>query len=298
MKLLIHKEKGGWFISLGALALLLSSANDVIFLSIWMNDGGPAFLRTLFRTGNLSSVGQFIFAFTNSLLLAKVFSDSLGQKEVLTAKLTQINCNLDELVLQRTRDLEKSNAKIEQQKLELEETNRALKKLTLKDPLTGIWNRRKYDQTIEMEWSRCLRYKRPIALILLDIDYFKEFNDSYGHMAGDECLIEIGKMLDNSLSRSSDMVARYGGEEFIVLLPESGIDEAIKVADMLRLKVESMNIPHKKSLVSNSVTVSIGVTSMVPDINSSYEDLFKAADRALYKAKNSGRNHSLFEYNT
>jgi diguanylate cyclase (GGDEF)-like protein len=294
MKLSIHKEKGSWFITLGALALLLSSANDVIFSNIWMNDDGPAFLKALIRTGNLSSAGQFIFAFTNSLLLAKSFSDSLKQEEVLTAKLTEINCNLDELVLQRTKDLENSNEKIEQQKLELEKTNLALEQLSFKDPLTGLWNRRKYDQTIEIEWHRCLRYKRPIALILLDIDYFKEFNDSYGHMAGDKCLIKIGEMLKNSLSRSSDMVARYGGEEFIVLLPDSGKEEAIKVADMLWLKIESMNIPHEKSSVNNYVTMSIGVTSTVPDSNSSYEVLFKVADRALYQAKNAGRNQVNF----
>lgn len=294
MKLSIHKEKGSLFITLGALALLLSSTNDVIFYNIWMNDDGSAFLKALIRTGNLSSVGQFIFAFINSLLLAKIFSDSLEQEEVLTAKLTEINCNLDKLVLHRTKDLEKSNEKIEQQKLELEKTNRALKQISFKDPLTGVWNRRKYDQTIAMEWRRCLRYKRPIALILVDIDYFKEFNDSYGHMAGDECLIKIGEMLKNSLSRSSDMVARYGGEEFIVLLPDSGKEETIKVADMLRLKTESMNIPHEKSSVSNYVTASIGATSTVPDSNSSYEDLFKVADRALYQAKNAGRNQVRF----
>ncbi len=294
LKLSIHKEKGSLFIILGAIALLLSSANDVIFLSIWMNDGGSALLKTFIRTGNLSSMGQFIFAFANSLLLAKRFSDSLEQKEVLTAKLTEINCNLDELVLQRTKDLEKSNEKIEHQKLELEKTNRALKRLSYKDPLTRVWNRRKYDETIEMEWHRCLRYKRPIALLLLDIDYFKEFNDSYGHMAGDECLIKIGETLTNSLSRSSDLVARYGGEEFIVLLPDSGEDGAMKIAEMLRLKIESMNIPHEKSLVSNYVTVSVGVTSTVPDNKYSYEDLFKAADRALYLAKDAGRNQVKF----
>jgi hypothetical protein len=112
MKLWINKENGGWFIIIGALALLFSSANDIIFLNIWMNDDGPALLKALIRTGNLSSVGQFIFAFSNSLLLSKKFSDSLEQEEILTAKLTEINCKLDELVLQRTKDLEKSNKKI------------------------------------------------------------------------------------------------------------------------------------------------------------------------------------------
>lgn len=293
-KISVHKVKGNGFIIIGALALLLSSANDIIFLSIWMNDAGSEFLRTLIRTGNLSSVGQVIFAFTNSLLIAKNFSDSLEQKEVLTARLTEINYNLDELVSQRTKDLEKSNEKIEKQKLKLEEVNRALKELSFHDPLTGVWNRRKYDQTLEIEWRRCLRHKRPLALILLDIDNFKKFNDTYGHMAGDECLVKIGEMLKNSLSRASDMVARYGGEEFIVLLPDTGKEEAIKVAEMLRQKIESMHIQHEKSLVNNYVTVSLGVTSKIPDNNSSYEDLFKMSDRALYLAKNTGKNNLSF----
>lgn len=293
-KLLIHKEKGRWFIIVGALALLLSSANDVIFLSIWMNDNGPEFLKALIKTGNLSSLGQLIFAFTNSLLLARNFSNSLEQEEVLTAKLTEMNCNLDELVLQRTKDLEQSYEKIDQQKHELEKANRSLKELSFKDQLTGVWNRRKYDQMVEMEWHRCLRHKRPIALILLDIDYFKEFNDSYGHMEGDKCLIKIGDILKYSLSRSSDMAARYGGEEFAVLLPDAGEEESIKVAQMLRLKIESENIPHSHSSVSNYVTVSVGVTSMIPNSKISYEDLFQVADRALYQAKASGRNQAKF----
>jgi len=294
MRLAIYKEKGRWFIILGALALLLSSANDVIFHSIWMNDYEFALLKSFIRTGNLSSMGQFVFAFINSLHLARSFSDSLEQEEILTAKLTEINSNLDELVLQRTSDLKKSNERIEHQKLELERTNCALEGLTLKDPLTGLWNRRKYDETIEKEWRRCLRYKRPMALLLLDIDCFKEYNDSYGHLAGDKCLIKIGKILNNSLSRSSDMVVRYGGEEFIVLLPDAGKEEAIIVAEMLKSKIESMNIPHDKSPVIDYVTVSIGITSMIPDNNSSYEELFNVADRALYLAKDAGKNQTQY----
>ncbi|RBP63873.1 diguanylate cyclase (GGDEF)-like protein [Alkalibaculum bacchi] len=290
IKIWIRKEDGSWFITIGALVLLMSGANDIIFLNIWMNDNGPAFLKALIRTGSLSSVGQLVFAFANSLLLSKRFSDSLAREEILTAELTEINSNLDELVSQRTKDLEKSKEKIEQQKLELEKINKNLNQLSFKDCLTGIWNRRKYDETIEIEWRRCLRYKRPIALILLDIDYFKQFNDLYGHMAGDECLIKIGDTLKKSLSRSSDMAARYGGEEFIVLLPDSGKEEAIKIATMLRINIESIKIPHEKSSVSNYVTVSIGVTSTIPNNKSSYDDLFKVVDRALYQAKDAGRN--------
>lgn len=294
IKLSVHKEKGSWFIILGALALLLSSANDVIFLSTWMNDASPVFLRSIIRTGNLSSFGQLFFAFTNSLYLAKSFSISLEQEEVLTAKLTEINYHLDELVLQRTKDLEKSNLQIEQQKLELEKANQSLRHLSFKDQLTGIWNRRKYDHMVEMEWRRCLRYRRPIALLLLDIDYFKEFNDSYGHMAGDECLIRIGEVLKRSLTRASDMAARYGGEEFVIILPEAEKEEAIRIADMLRQKIEALHIPHARSMVSSYVTVTIGVASLVPNFSLSHTDLFMLADKALYEAKNDGRNQVKF----
>ncbi len=290
----VNKEKDGWIISLGAIALLISSMNDIIYFTPWMGDNELISLKALLRVGNLTSLGQFVFASINSLLIAKHFSDSLEQKEVITARLTEMNAHLDELVLQRTRDLAESNQKIEHQNLELEKKNRALQKLSFKDALTGVWNRRKYDQMIEKEWNRCLRYQRPIALLVLDIDYFKRFNDFYGHMTGDQCLVKIGKVLKSYLSRSTDMAARYGGEEFVVLLPETGKEEAVKIASMLRQKIESLNIPHEKSLVNDHVTVSIGVTSLVPDLNSLYQDLFSVADKALYQAKDAGRNQIKF----
>lgn len=294
IKLGKNKETGSWFIIVGALALLLSSANDVIFYNIWMNDDGPALLKALIRTGNLSSAGQFIFAFLNSLLLAKYFSDSLEKEEILTAKLTDININLDKIVLHRTEELTNSNEKIEQQKLELENVNRRLQELSLKDSLTELWNRRKYDETINLEWNRCLRYQRPIALILLDIDYFKKYNDYHGHIAGDKCLRRIGHIIRQSFLRSTDMAARYGGEEFIVILPETEKEDAINIADMLRRKIEDLHIPHGQSPVSSYVTVSIGVTYTIPNNDSSSEDLLRAADKALYQAKNGGRNQVKF----
>ncbi len=296
IKISIHKEKDSWLIILGASAFLLTTLNDIIFLSIWMNDNGSAFLKTLFRTGNLSSVGQFIFAFANSLLLAKKFSDTLEQEEIITVKLTEVNTNLDKIVLYRTEALVESNEKIEQQKLELEKANRQLQKLSLKDPLTKLWNRRKYDETINLEWNRCLRHQRPIALVLLDIDYFKEYNDYYGHSAGDECLTKIGQTIKNSLSRSTDMAARYGGEEFIVILPETEKEEAIKIAYMLRQRIKALHIPHEQSPASGFVSVSIGVTFTIPNINSSHEDLFKVVDKALYQAKADGKNQVKFLY--
>lgn len=290
VKVWINKEDGYWYITLGALALLLGSVSDIIFLNIWVNDGGPSFIKSLIRTGSLSSFGQLIFAYANSLFLSKQFSDSLVNEKNLTEELLGFNENLDKLVLERTKDLENANKKIGQQKLELEKTNRILNQLSLKDPLTGLWNRRKLSETIEIEWNRSLRYKKPITLLLLDIDYFKQFNDLYGHIEGDKCLTKIGETLKNSFTRSTDLVARYGGEEFIVLLPETEKDEAMKISETLRMKIESLKIPHEKSLVSDWVTVSIGVISAVADYNLSYDDIFEVVDKALYHAKDAGRN--------
>lgn len=294
INIFINREKDSWIIILGASAFLLCTINDIIFTSIWMNDNGYMFLKHLFRTGNLSSVGQFIFAVANSLLLSKKFSDSLKQEEIITKKLTEINSNLDKIVLQRTEALIESNEKIEQQKLELEKANRQLQKLSLKDPLTSLWNRRKYDEAINLEWNRCLRHQRAIALVFMDIDYFKEYNDYYGHLAGDECLTMIGQTIMDSLLRSTDMAARYGGEEFVLILSETGKEEAIKIAEMLRQKIESLHILHEQSPVSSYITVSIGVAFTIPSINSTHEDLFNAADKALYKAKANGRNQVKF----
>ena len=294
IKIFLRQEKGIGLIISGALALILTSLNDIIFSSIWLNDYGSPLWRFLFRTGNLSSVGQLVFVFTNSLVLAQNFSNALEQEEVMTAQLKEINQNLDELVIKRTEALKESKEKIESQKLELEKTNKALHLLSLKDPLTGLWNRRHYDDTVIKEWNRCLRYKGAISLMMLDIDYFKAYNDCYGHRAGDECLVKIAQTLKDFLRRSSDLVARYGGEEFVVIMPDLGRDEAIKMAILLCKTIEGLNIPHKCSAVSPWVTASIGVTSMAPDIDCSPKELFLAVDKALYQAKAAGRNQVIF----
>ncbi len=264
IKISVHKERDSWLIVLGASALLLTTINDIVFTNVWMNDNAQVAFRSIFRTGNLTSFGQLLFTFTNSLLLAKKFSASLEQEEIITAELTAVNANLDKIVLQRTEALLDSNERIEQQKLELEDVNRQLEKLSAKDPLTKLWNRRKYDESIHLEWNRCLRHQRPLALILMDIDNFKEYNDHYGHLAGDDCLTLIGQAIGSLLSRSTDMAARYGGEEFVVVLSETEKEEAIKVAAMLRHKIEALHIPHGPSPVSAYVTVSVGVTYTIP----------------------------------
>ncbi len=293
-KKLFKKDKNIGLIVAGGLALFITSLNDIIFLSIWLNDNGSTLLRSIFRTGNLSSIGQMIFVFTISIVLAKQFSEAMEKEEVMTMQLKEMNLNLDQVVKQRTKALEESKEKIEHQKLELEKTNQALQLLSLKDPLTNLWNRRKFDEIIENEWNRCFRNRKSISVMILDIDLFKGYNDRYGHLAGDECLIQVAKAIANSFKRASDLVARYGGEEFVVIMPECKKDEAIKMALLLCEKIEGLKIPYGDSSLSKYVTVSIGVTSKIPDSNSSPTDLILLADKALYQAKNAGRNQIKF----
>lgn len=294
IKIILQKEKSIGLIIVGALTLILTSLNDMVFLSIWMNDRGSTFLRSIFKTGNLSSVGQLIFVFANSLVLAQKFSIALEQEEVMTAQLKEINLNLDKLVIKRTEALEESRKKIVYQKIELEKANIFLQLLSLRDPLTNLWNRRHYDDTINVEWKRCLRNKVPISLMMVDIDHFKSYNDSYGHMAGDECLIKVAEVIKSCFNGASDLVARYGGEEFIIIMPELGKEKAIKMAMKLQKNVEDLHIPHSQSSICPWVTASIGVTSIVPDDEYSVEGLFLAVDKALYSAKSLGRNRVEF----
>ncbi len=289
-----QKEADVDLIVIGALALFITSLHDIIFLSIWMNDNGSEFLRSIIRSGNLSSGGQLFFVFTQSLLLARKFSNALDNEEVMTSKLKEMNLNLDELVRKRTEALEKSGEEIEYQKSQLEKKNKELHFLSLKDSLTNLWNRRHFDRTMELEWRRCLRYKRPISLMIIDIDHFKEYNDSYGHNQGDECLVQISQVIKSSCMRSSDLVARYGGDEFVVILSELGKDDTINKAAILRDAIEDLNIPHEYSSTSLYVTISIGLASKIPDANCSPKDLFAAADKALYKAKAAGKNRVHF----
>ncbi|HZJ83552.1 MAG TPA: diguanylate cyclase [Clostridia bacterium] len=283
IKIILEKNKEGWLIIAGGLAIVLTSLNDIIFLSIWMNDHNLLFLRSFIRTDNLSAIGQLIFVFTNSMVLAKWFSNSLEHGENMTQELKAINQNLDYLVTKRTEALDESRRK-------LEKANHTLEQMTRKDPLTGLWNRRHYDEAIEIEWHGCLRYKRPIALMILDIDYFKKYNDCYGHIAGDECLIKIAQAVDALFRRSSDLIIRYGGEEFVILMPAAEKDEATKMAGRVLEKIEELNILHERSPISSRVSVSIGITSMVPEHHHSYKELLLTADKALYQAKSAGRN--------
>ena len=160
------------------------------------------------------------------------------------------------------------------------------------DSLTSICNRREFDIRLFAEWGRGARSKTSLALMMIDVDKFKEYNDHMGHLRGDDCLIAVARILDECMQRPGDLIARYGGEEFVALLPESDLEGAIKVAEDCRTRIEQARIPHVTSNVSPYVTVSIGVTSMEPLYNHSASLLIEQADVALYQAKQGGRNRT------
>ncbi|MBF0449045.1 MAG: diguanylate cyclase [Magnetococcales bacterium] len=159
------------------------------------------------------------------------------------------------------------------------------------DGLTGIANRRRFDLFLDQEWHRSTRSKSPLSLILMDIDFFKPFNDNYGHALGDECLKKVAQTLAACMSRATtDLIARYGGEEFVCVLPETDLDGAIKMGEELRQAISDLNFPHEHSKVANHVTISLGAVTIIPTQESKLEDLVSSADKLLYQAKEQGRN--------
>lgn len=171
-----------------------------------------------------------------------------------------------------------------------EEVEEYLSDLAINDGLTKIHNRRYFDEVLAVEWKRERREHSPLSLVMLDIDFFKKYNDTYGHQAGDEALVKVAKAISESLRRTADMVARYGGEEFVVVLPNVEQEDAVKFSEKIRATIEGLKIEHKLSSISPFLTMSLGVATIVPSLDSSPEELLKKADKALYNAKIRGRN--------
>lgn len=173
---------------------------------------------------------------------------------------------------------------------QLESSNRELQRISCQDGLTGIFNRRHFDNYIEQEWARAVREGSNISLVLADIDYFKAYNDHYGHQAGDECLKVVARVFRESLQRPADFAARYGGEEFVVILPKTGVDGAVVMAESMRSRVDRLNLRHDFSRTTDHVTISLGVATVRPNPKIRPQELIGLADKALYEAKQKGRN--------
>lgn len=177
----------------------------------------------------------------------------------------------------------------------LKKANLELKRLANLDSLTQIANRRRFDEYLDREWNHAQREKHPLSLILFDLDYFKSYNDYYGHQAGDRCLQQVAQSASNVVTRKTDLLARYGGEEFVIILPNTNGSGALRVAETIRDRLKQLQIPHLDSQVSPWVTVSLGVATTIPTDSEKPESLIAAADAALYEAKSQGRDRALLK---
>lgn len=196
-----------------------------------------------------------------------------------------------EEVVRHKRQLEEV---VKKRTAELTDANQKLQYLSRTDGLTTIANRRYFDELTSKEWQRALREETPLALIMADIDYFKKFNDLYGHQRGDTSLKKVAMALNTEMKRSSDFVARYGGEEFAALLVDTDLAGALAVAERMKSNVADLQVEHADSKVGTHLTVSLGVASLVPGANVSFNHLIRQADTALYAAKELGRNQIQF----
>ncbi len=189
--------------------------------------------------------------------------------------------------------IEEKNTELKKMNTELQEANKKLEILSQTDGLTGLLNRAMFDRTISLEWDRCKRQFVALSLIMVDIDFFKSFNDNCGHQAGDSCIRQVASALSGCARRASDSVARYGGDEFAVILPDVEEPDAGKLAEIMRKRVEDMAIPHEYSAVSAYVTISMGVYTVTPSNELTIEEFIGNADKLLYEAKKQHNNVAL-----
>jgi diguanylate cyclase (GGDEF)-like protein len=222
----------------------------------------------------------------------KVKGLSLGAVDYITKPFQEVE------VLARVRvhlQLRFLTQQVMEQSTALRQANQELQRLAHLDGLTELANRRRFDEYLHDQWQRLQREKAPLSLILCDVDYFKSYNDYYGHQAGDDCLKQVANALKNCFKRPADLVSRYGGEEFAAILPNIGLKEAIRVAQLIQSSVQNLQLVHCQSSISKNVTVSLGISSQIPNPDWSVNLLINGADAALYEAKKLGRNRYCYQ---
>ena len=264
-----EKRDSSWIFLQGAAILFLCMINDILD-----ND-------QIINTMQIFPFGVVYLIMSQSVIISKRFLKLLHTVEH----------QKDELKYHR-QDLE---TRVKERTALLEDANRKLQEISLRDGLTKVANRRMFDQYLETECKRMRRTKGPISLLMCDIDYFKQYNDTYGHQKGDECLIKVANKLHSSTQRVSDIVGRYGGEEFGVILPNTPKIGAVILANKLRTDISELKIPHELSNVSEYISISIGVATINPVSENAPELLIKKSDGALYDAKWKGRNRVVFD---
>ncbi len=208
-------------------------------------------------------------------------------------KLTHVSDMFQGKLLRVQEELERRNAELEQARAHLEQANQALHRLSYLDALTGVANRRHFNEYLDQEWRRAMRKQATLSLVLLDVDHFKRLNDLAGHQYGDDCLRQVGVALAASVRRAGDLAARYGGEEFAFILPDAQPDWVMSFAEEVRQAIAALEIPHPASPYG-VLTVSVGVAAAVAVEQQGVGSLIAAADKALYAAKEAGRNRVSF----
>jgi diguanylate cyclase (GGDEF)-like protein len=214
----------------------------------------------------------------------------LAERQRMESALNYAREQLEERVKERTAVLQASNQELNATRIQLQEANAQLLRLVSIDGLTGIANRRQFDEVLAREVRRCLRERHPLSLILCDIDGFKRYNDTYGHARGDDTLRRVAQAVEKTFRRAGDLAARYGGEEFAIVLPGIDARRAWLFADRLRRNIWRLSVPNAVSTVADRVTISAGVATAMFDRIYGIEELIQAADMALYRAKGHGRN--------
>jgi diguanylate cyclase (GGDEF)-like protein/PAS domain S-box-containing protein len=231
-----------------------------------------------------------IFDEAGNIRYAIAALQDITERKQTQTLLNNYNLILREQVKARTRSLEQEIRERKRTQAALQAANQELQSLSRVDSLTQVANRRYFDEHLDQEWNRLIREKLPLSLIFCDVDFFKLYNDTYGHQAGDECLCTVAQCLHEIAKRPRDLVARYGGEEFAVILPNTPQAGAIIVAQRIQAGIKALDIDHKTSKVNQQVTLSMGIATIIPIPNLLPTQLTAAADHALYKAKSNGRN--------
>ncbi len=283
-----------------ALKLLLKEDIDMVLLDVQMPEMNGFEVAEIMRANSKTRDIPIIFVTAISKEEKYIFKGyELGavdylykpiSNEILKSKVN-VFIRLNEqtkIIINKTKVLEQTIAKLKQAETKLTYYARM-------DELTDVLNRRGFESEYELEWARAIRYNRKLSMLMIDIDDFKIFNDTYGHLEGDVCLKEVARTIKTSLQRATDIVSRFGGEEFIVILPGTDSKGAKVVAEEIRKNIENLKIRNEKSINSKFITVSIGITTTLPTRELNRKDLIEHADKALYRAKNSGKNKSISE---
>ncbi len=271
------KQEGSLIVNICVLFLSITVINDILSVN------------SVVHSYKMSSIGLSVFIFSQSYIIANRSSIAYLEMERVTDELALLNRTLEDKVRTRTISLESSRD-------ELEKVNIQLKNLSYQDQLTQIPNRRYFDEIFEQKWKYAIEKQIPIAVIYFDLDFFKMYNDTYGHEAGDKCLIDIAVTIKETIKSYDGHIARLGGEEFIAVLYDIDQDYLASVCETCREAIESLEITHESSPITNTVTVSIGAAIIVPDENLERSQLVKVADESLYQAKDNGRNQFYITY--